>query len=208
MNRTRESTPPNPTPDLPIRSTDLNKTLGIVGTPRGHSIAKLWSTKTHWIKRNRRNPAKNSSNPRTPKTPKSSPFAHGFERRIQGKRTTMGSCIHPPPNPKEKGLEIALRKTPRLRKSPKRTNGNNTSKPWGTTMNHLYITKRFIQACRPIIHPSHKISPWSSQASPIEILGKIGRENRKTKWARVPGVGCHPLTSWVIWRQAERLKYT
>jgi hypothetical protein len=93
----------------------------------------------------------------------------------------------------------------RLRKLPKRTNGNNTSKPWGTTPNHLYITKRFIQgqACRPIILPSHKISPWSSQASPIEILEKIGRENRKTKWARVPRDGCHPLTSWVIWRQPK-----
>jgi hypothetical protein len=30
MNRTRMSTLPNPTPDLPIRSTDSNKTLGIV----------------------------------------------------------------------------------------------------------------------------------------------------------------------------------
>jgi hypothetical protein len=47
MNRARGSTPPNPTPDLPIRSTDSNKTLGIVGIPHGHSIAKLWSTKTH-----------------------------------------------------------------------------------------------------------------------------------------------------------------
>jgi hypothetical protein len=46
MNRTRRSTPPNPTPDLPIRSMDPNKTLGIVGTPHGNSIARLWSTKT------------------------------------------------------------------------------------------------------------------------------------------------------------------
>jgi hypothetical protein len=46
MNSTRGSTPPNPTPDLSIRSTDLHKTLGIVGTPHGQSIAKLWSTKT------------------------------------------------------------------------------------------------------------------------------------------------------------------
>jgi hypothetical protein len=40
---------------------------------------------------------------------------------------------------------------------------------------------RFIQglSCRPIIQPSHKISPWSSLASPMEILRKIGRENRK-----------------------------
>jgi hypothetical protein len=76
MNSTRGSTPPNPNLDLPNRSTDLRKTLGIVGTPHGEYIAKLLSTKTHQIKRNRRNPAKNSSNPRTPKTPKSSPFTH------------------------------------------------------------------------------------------------------------------------------------
>jgi hypothetical protein len=55
------------------------------------------------------------------KIPKSSPFAHGFGRGIKGKRTTKGSSIHPPPNPKDKGLEIAPRKLPR--------NGNNTSKP-------------------------------------------------------------------------------
>jgi hypothetical protein len=32
--------------DLPIRSTDSNKTLSIVGTPHGYSIDKLWSTNT------------------------------------------------------------------------------------------------------------------------------------------------------------------
>jgi hypothetical protein len=37
---------------------------------------------------------------------------------------------------------------------------------------------------------------------------KIGRENRKTKLVIVPKDGCHPLTPWVIWRQAERLKYS
>jgi hypothetical protein len=42
-----------------------------------------------------------------------SPFAHGFGRGIKGKRTTKGSRIHPPPNHKEKGLEIALGKLPR-----------------------------------------------------------------------------------------------
>jgi hypothetical protein len=46
MNNTRGSTPPNPTLDLLNRSTDLCKTLGIVGTPHGHSIANIWSTKT------------------------------------------------------------------------------------------------------------------------------------------------------------------
>jgi hypothetical protein len=57
------------------------------------------------------------------------------------------------------------------------------SKPWETTSNHLHIPKRFIQglACRPIILPSHKISPWSSQASPTNPnenrLGKIAKQN-------------------------------
>jgi hypothetical protein len=80
MNSTRGSTPPNATLDLPNRSTDLRKTLGIVGTPHGESIVKFLSTKTCQIKRNRRNPSKNSSNPRTPETPKSSSFTHRFGR--------------------------------------------------------------------------------------------------------------------------------
>jgi hypothetical protein len=45
MNNTHGSTTPNPTPDLPNRSKDLCKTLGIVGTPHRHSIDKFWSTK-------------------------------------------------------------------------------------------------------------------------------------------------------------------
>jgi hypothetical protein len=113
MNNNRGSTTPNPNSDLPNRSTDLCKTLGIVGTPHGESIAKFMSTKTCQIKRNRRNPAKNSSNPRTSKTPKSSPLTHGFGRGIKGKRTTKGSHIHPPPNPQEQGPENTPRNPPR-----------------------------------------------------------------------------------------------
>jgi hypothetical protein len=52
----------------------LNKTLGIVGTPHEESIATILSTKTCQIKRNQRNPAKNSSNPRTLKTTKIEPL--------------------------------------------------------------------------------------------------------------------------------------
>jgi hypothetical protein len=99
MNSTRGSTPPNPNFNLPNRSTDLCKTLGIVGTPHEESIANLLSTKTCQIKRNRRNPAKISSNPRASKTPKSSPLTYIFGRRIKGKRTTKGSHIFPPSNP-------------------------------------------------------------------------------------------------------------
>jgi hypothetical protein len=113
MNRTCGSTPPIPNLDLPNRSTDLRKTLGIVGTPHGESIAKFMSTKHCQIKWNRRNPAKNSSNPRTPKTPKSSPLTHGFGRRIKGKRTTKGSHEFPPSNPQEQGPENTPRNPPR-----------------------------------------------------------------------------------------------
>jgi hypothetical protein len=107
MNNTRGSTPPNPNLDLTNRSTDLCRTLGIVGTPHGESIAKLLSTKTRQIKRNRRNPAKNFSNPIAPKTPKSSPLTHRFGRGIKGKITMKGSHIHPLPNPQEQGSENA-----------------------------------------------------------------------------------------------------
>jgi hypothetical protein len=131
MNSTRGSTPPNPNLDLPNRSTDLNKTLGIIGTAQEESIAMILSTTTCQIKRNRRNPAKNSSNPRTPKTPKSSPITHGFERGITCQRIRNGSHKFPPSNPQEQGPENTPRKTTKrgLRKSPPTTTGNNTTKP-------------------------------------------------------------------------------
>jgi hypothetical protein len=113
MNSTRGSTPPNPNLNLLNRSTDLNKTLGIIGTPHEECIAMILSTKTCQVKRNQRNPAKNSSNPRTPKAPKSSPLTHGFERGITAQRTTKGSHKFPPTNPQEQDPENTPRKTPR-----------------------------------------------------------------------------------------------
>jgi hypothetical protein len=134
----RGSTPPKPTPDLPIRSTVSSKTLGILGTPHGHSIAKLWSTETCWNKRNQRISAKNTPNPRTTKTPKSSPFSHGVGREIKGKRTTKVSCIHPPTNPQENGLEISPRKTPR------KGSENHQKERTGTTHQSLEEPQRVI----------------------------------------------------------------
>jgi hypothetical protein len=138
MNSTRGSTPPNPNIDLPNRSTDLNKTLGIIGTPREESIAMILSTKTCQIKRNRGNPAKNSSKPRTPKTPKSSPLTHGFGRGIKGKRTMKGSQEFPPSNPQEQGLE----NTPR--KQPKEGSENHRQEQPGTTQQSLEEPRRII----------------------------------------------------------------
>jgi hypothetical protein len=72
------------------------------------------------------------------KTPKSSSFAHGFGRGIKGKRTTKGSCIHPPPNPKETGLEIAPRK------SPREGSENHQKERMGTTHPSLEEPRRII----------------------------------------------------------------
>jgi hypothetical protein len=91
----------------------LEQDFGIIRTPHEESIAMIFSTKSCQIKRNQRNPTKNSSNPRTPKPPKSSPLTHGFGRGIKGKRTTKGSHEFPPPNPQEQGPENTPRKPPR-----------------------------------------------------------------------------------------------
>jgi hypothetical protein len=100
MNSTRGSTPPNPNLDLPNRSTDMSKTLGIVGTPHEECIAKFLSTKTCQIKWNRRNPAKNSFNPTTPKTPKSSPLTHGLGGESKAKEPRRVHTPHQIPKSK------------------------------------------------------------------------------------------------------------
>jgi hypothetical protein len=141
MNSTRGSTPPNPTHDLPNRSTDLNKTLGILGRPHEESIAKFNTTKTRPKTRNRRNPAKNTSNPRTRKNPKSSSFTHGFGRGITAQRTTKGSLKFPPSNPQEKGPEN------NPKKSPREGSENHHQEQPGTTHPNLDEPRRIIYTC-------------------------------------------------------------
>jgi hypothetical protein len=138
MNSTRGSTPPNLNFNLPNRSTDLNQTLGIIGTPHEESMAMILSAKTCQIKVNRRNLAKNSSNPRTPKTPKSSPLTHEFERGITSQRTTKGSHKFPPTNPQEQGPE----NTPR--KPPREGSENHHQEQPGTTQQSLQEPRRII----------------------------------------------------------------
>jgi hypothetical protein len=142
MNNTRGSTPPNQNIDLTNRSTNLNKTLGIIGTPHEESIATILSTKTCQIKSNRRNPAKNSSNPRAPKTPKSSPLTHGFGRGITSQRTTKGSHKFPPSNPQEQGPE----NTPR--NPPREGSENHHQKQPRTTQQSLEEPRRIIYTCQ------------------------------------------------------------
>jgi hypothetical protein len=131
MNSTRGSTPPNPNFDLPNHSTDLNKTLGIVGTPHEESIATILSTKTCPIKRNQRNPAKNSSNLRTPKTPKSSPLTHGLEGESKTKEPRRVPTYFPHQMPKSK-----VTKT-HQEKPPKEGSENHHQEQSGTTQQSL-----------------------------------------------------------------------
>jgi hypothetical protein len=141
MNSTRGSTPPNPSLDLPNRSTGLNKTLGTTGTPHEESIAKFNPTKTCPNKMNRRNPAKTFSNRRTPKTSKSSPLTHGFGRGITAQRTTKGSHKFPTTNPQEQGPENTQRE------SQREGSENHHQEQSGTTHPNLEEPRRIIYTC-------------------------------------------------------------
>jgi hypothetical protein len=141
MNNTRGSTPPNPNLDLPNRSTDLNKTLGIIETPHEESIAKFNPIETCTKRRNRRNLAKNTSNPRTRKTPKSSPFTQEFGRGITAQRTTKGSHKFPPSNPQEQSPEN------NPKKSPREGSENHHQEQPGTTHPNLEELRRIIYTC-------------------------------------------------------------
>jgi hypothetical protein len=156
MNSTRGSTPPNPNLDLQNRSTDLNKTLGILGTPHEESIAKFNPTQTCPKRRNQRNPAKSTTNPRTRKTPKSSPFTHGFGRGITAQRTTEGSQKFPPSNPQEKGPENNPKKS--QERTPKITTKNNREQHIQTLRNHaessIHATKVHTRSSLPPDHPT------------------------------------------------------
>jgi hypothetical protein len=156
MNNTCGSTPPNPNLDLPNRSTDLNKTLGILGTPHEESIAKFNPTKTYPKRRNRRNPAKNTTNPRTRKTPKLSPFTHGFGRGITAQRTTKGSTHFPHQIPKRKVPKTTQRK--HQERAPKITTKNNREQHIRTLRNHaessIHATKVHTSSSLPPDHPT------------------------------------------------------
>jgi hypothetical protein len=156
MNSTRESTPLNPNLDLPNHSTDLNKNLGISGTPHEESIAKFNPTKTRPKRRNRRNPAESTSNPITQETPKSSTFTHGFERGITAQRTTKVPTNFPHQIPKRKVPKTTQRN--HRERAPKITTKNNRRKHIQTLRNRaessIQETKLRTRSSKPPDHPS------------------------------------------------------
>jgi hypothetical protein len=100
MNNTRGSTPPNRNCDLTNLSTDLNKTLGIIGTPHEESITKFNPTKTCPKRRNRRNPAKNTSNPTTRIPQNRAPLLTDLGGESQPKEPRRVPTNFPHQNPK------------------------------------------------------------------------------------------------------------
>jgi hypothetical protein len=130
MNSTRGSTPPNPNLDLSNHSTDLKKTLGIMGTPHEESIAKINPTKTCPKRRNQRYPAKNTSNPRTRKPQNRAPLLTDLVGESQPKKPQKVPTNFPHQIPKRKIPKTTQENTKKgLRKSPPRTIGNNTTRP-------------------------------------------------------------------------------
>jgi hypothetical protein len=156
MNSTRGSTPPNPNLDLLNRTTDLNQTLGILGTPHEESIAKFNPTKTRPKWRNQGTPAKSTTNPRTQETPKSSTFTHEFGRGITTQRTTKGSHKFPHQIPKRKVPKTTQRN--HQERAPKITTRNNRGKHIQTLRNHaessIHETKVHTRSRKPPDHPS------------------------------------------------------
>jgi hypothetical protein len=172
MNNTRGSTPPNPNLDLLNRSTDLNKTFGILGTPHEESIAKFNLTKTRPKRRNQGNPAKSTSNPRTQESPKSSTFTPRFGRGITAQRTMKGSHKFPPSNPQEKGPENNPKKSPR--EGSENHHQEQPGKHIQTLTNHaessIHETKVHTRSSKPPDHPS--LSTRSLREALLLVLKK------------------------------------
>jgi hypothetical protein len=171
-NTARGSTPTNPNLDLPNRSTDLNKTLGILGTPHEESISKFNLTKTRPKRRNQGNPAKSTPNPRTQETPKSSTFTHEFGRGITAQRTTKDPTNFP--------HQIFKRKVPKTtqrnhqERAPEITTKNNRGKHIQTLRNHaessIHETKVHTRSSKPPDHPS--LSTRSHHEALLLVLWK------------------------------------
>jgi hypothetical protein len=156
MNSTRGSTPPNPNLDLPNRSTNLNKTLGILGTPHEDSIAKFNLTETRQKRRNRRNPAKNTTNPRTRKTQNRAPLLTDLGGESQPKEPRRVPTNFPHQIPDSKVPKTTQRN--HQERAPKISTKNNREQHIQTLRNHaessIHATKVHTRSSLPPDHPT------------------------------------------------------
>jgi hypothetical protein len=93
-------------------------------------------------------------------------------------------------------------------RAPKITTKNNQEQHNKALRNHaessIHATKVHTRSSLPPDHPTLSEDLTMKLSScPMEILRKIGRENRKANELGFLEIGCHPLTSWVIWRQPK-----
>jgi hypothetical protein len=171
-NTARGSTPPKPNLDLPNRSTGLNKTLGILGTPHDESIAKFNPTKTRPKGRKQGNPTESTSNPRTQETPKSSTFTHEFGRESQPKEPRRVPTNFPHKIPKRKVPKTTQRN--HQERAPKITTKNNREKHIQTLGNHaessIHETKVHTRSSKTPDHPS--LSTRSHHKALLLVLWK------------------------------------
>jgi hypothetical protein len=152
-NTARGSTPPKPNLDLSNHSTNLNKTLGILGTPHEESIAKFNPTKTRPKRRNQGNPTN-----------------LGGEAQAKEPRRVPTNFLH----------QITKRKVPKTtqrnhqERAPKITTKNNREKHIQTLRNHtessIHETEVHTRSSKPPDHPS--LSTRSHHEALLLVLWK------------------------------------
>jgi hypothetical protein len=156
MNSTRGSTPPNPNLDLPNRSTDLNKTLGILGTPHEESIAKFNPTKTRSKRRNQGNPPRALPTQELKKLQNRAPLLTDLGGESQPKEPRRVPTSFPHQIPKRKVPKTTQRN--HKKRAPKITTKNNRGKHIQTLRNHaessVHETKVHTRSSKPPDHPS------------------------------------------------------
>jgi hypothetical protein len=156
MNSTCGSTPPNPNLDLSNRSTDLNKTLRIIGTPHEESICKINTTKTCLKRRNRRNPTKRTSNLELGKPQNRAPLLTdlGGESQPKEPRKVPTNFRHQIP----KRMVPKTIQEKRQERAPKITSMNNREKHNKASRNHaessIHATKVHTRYSLPPDHPT------------------------------------------------------
>jgi hypothetical protein len=155
MNSTCGSTPPNPNLDLPNRSTDLNKTLGIIGTPE-ESIKRLIPPQLVQKGGIEEIP------PRTPltlelgKTQNRAPLLTNLGGESQPKKPRRVPTNFPHQIPKSKVPKTTRRN--HQERAPKITTKNNREQHIQTLRNHaessIHATKVHTRSSLPPNHPS------------------------------------------------------
>jgi hypothetical protein len=160
MNSTRGSTPPNPNLDLPNRSTDLNKTLGILGTLHEESIAKFNPTKT-WLKG-----GIEEIPPRTPLTlelgkPQIEPLYSWIWEGNHSPKNHKGFSQISSSNPQDKGPEN------NPKKSPREGSENHHQEQPGTTHPNLEEPRRIIYTCHKY---SYKVYLAARSSNPLNKI--------------------------------------